>query len=177
MGRKKKGSDKLAGAPASGGDDFALAAQATPSADAASASKGKRSKKTGKKTTRRSAADNAEVLSYRYGDKRKNNPEVGMVKPENDPDQPRTTWAYDPHIDPALQFDSGRAKIETLIEDALAEGAVETERQRGEVLAWLDQALAGADESAVREAALKLRSKLASGKIAEERATDNRTVS
>ena len=45
-----------------------------------------------------------------------------MVTPETDPDQPRTTWAWDPHIDPALQFDMGRAQVEQLIDDALASG-------------------------------------------------------
>ena len=46
---------------------------------------------------------------------RLNNPDVGMVHPENDPDAGKTRWAYDPHIDPALQFDTGRAQIERLI--------------------------------------------------------------
>ena len=64
----------------------------------------------------------AQVLSYRHSDKRKNNPEVGMVKPENDPEQPKTAWHYDPHLDPALQFDSNRAAIEKLIDEALASG-------------------------------------------------------
>ena len=44
-----------------------------------------------------------EILSYRHPDKRKNNPEVGMVNPATDPDEGKTRWAYDPHIDPALQ--------------------------------------------------------------------------
>ena len=64
----------------------------------------------------------AEVLSYRHADRRKNNPEVGMVSPDTDPDQPKTTYTYDPHIDPALQFDSKRFQIEKLIDDALASG-------------------------------------------------------
>ncbi len=63
-----------------------------------------------------------QVLAYRHPDKRKNNPEVGMVKPENDPAEGKTRWAYDPHLDPALQFDPGRANIEKLIDDALASG-------------------------------------------------------
>ena len=33
-----------------------------------------------------------------------------------------TAWRYDPHLDPALQFDVGRAQIEKLIDDALASG-------------------------------------------------------
>ena len=59
---------------------------------------------------------------YRHADKRKNNPEVGMVTPDSDPDAGKTRWAYDPHLDPALQFDVGRAQVETLIDDALASG-------------------------------------------------------
>ncbi|MCX7562162.1 site-specific DNA-methyltransferase [Xanthomonadaceae bacterium XH05] len=72
-----------------------------------------RTKKTG---------DATDIIAYRHDQKRRNNPDVGVVTPETDPEQPRTTWAYDPHIDPALQFDSGRARIEKLIDDALASG-------------------------------------------------------
>lgn len=63
-----------------------------------------------------------EVISYRFDDKRKNNPHVGMVDTHSDGVEEETTWAYDPHIDPALNFDSGRAGIENLIDDALASG-------------------------------------------------------
>ena len=63
-----------------------------------------------------------DILAYRHGERRTNNPEVGLVKPENDPYQPKTEWAYDPHIDPALQFDVGRSQVEKLIDDALASG-------------------------------------------------------
>ncbi|MBK8226537.1 MAG: site-specific DNA-methyltransferase [Flavobacteriales bacterium] len=64
----------------------------------------------------------AAILSYRHDQRRVNNPEVGMVSPESDPDDPKTKYAYDPHLDPALQFDSSanRARIETIIDDALA---------------------------------------------------------
>ena len=61
-----------------------------------------------------------QVLSYRFPDRRKNNPEVGLVNEASDPEQPKTAYAYDPHLDPALQFDSARARGEKLIEDALA---------------------------------------------------------
>ena len=67
---------------------------------------------------RRKGKSDPNILSYRHTDKRKNNPEVGMVKPENDPVQPKTNWKYDPHLDPALQFDPSRAKIEKLIDNA-----------------------------------------------------------
>jgi len=65
---------------------------------------------------------NSEVLSYRHNDRRKNNPEVGMVSPDTDPDDPKTSYSYDPHIDPVLEFDSQRFQIESLIDDALASG-------------------------------------------------------
>lgn len=76
---------------------------------------------------KRTDEDN-QVIAYRHDQKRRNNPDVGVVTPDNDPEQPKTQWAYDPHIDPALQFDVGRAQIETLIDDALASGDETTMR-------------------------------------------------
>jgi len=73
-----------------------------------------------KKVTAQSA--DAQIVSYRHADKRKNNPEVGIVTPATDPEEGKTRWAYDPHIDPALQFDPNRAGIEKLIDDAVASG-------------------------------------------------------
>ena len=64
----------------------------------------------------------SEVLSYRHGDKRTNNPHVGMVDTHSDGVEGKTVWQYDPHIDPALQFDSQRSSIENLIDEALASG-------------------------------------------------------
>lgn len=61
-----------------------------------------------------------QVLAYRHSERRKNNPEVGLVNEARDPEQPKTVYAYDPHLDPALQFDSARAGAEKLIDDALA---------------------------------------------------------
>jgi adenine-specific DNA-methyltransferase len=72
------------------------------------------------KAAPRKSGEPAQVISYRHTDTRVNNPEVGMVHPDNDPDQPKTVWAYDPHLDPALMFDSQRARVEKLIDDALA---------------------------------------------------------
>src|SRR3546814_10136060 len=66
--------------------------------------------------------DGGKVIAYHHKEKRRNNPDVGVVTPETDPDQPKTTWAYDPHIDPALPFDMGRVQVERLIDDALASG-------------------------------------------------------
>ena len=75
-----------------------------------------------KKTTKAASGSDSQILSYRHPNKRVNNPDVGLVNPETDPAQPKTTWAYDPHLDPALQFDVQRAQIEKLIDDALASG-------------------------------------------------------
>ena len=99
-------------------DDFSLETQAPPEgADRPRAGKPKAGASTGGKKS-----GQPEVLSYRHSDKRKNNPEVGMVKPENDPDDHEERWCYDPHIAPALQFDFGRAQVEKLIDEALASG-------------------------------------------------------
>lgn len=94
-------------------DDFEL----TPTEEPAPRAKRAAAKA---KATPRKSGEPAQVISYRHTDTRVNNPEVGMVHPDNDPDQPKTTWAYDPHLDPALMFDSQRARVEKLIEDALA---------------------------------------------------------
>jgi hypothetical protein len=76
-----------------------------------------------KKSAQSSDSWQTTIVSYRHGEHtRLNIPEVGLVTPDSDPDAPQTTWLYDPHIDPALQFDSARAAIETLIDDALASG-------------------------------------------------------
>lgn len=102
-------------------DEFALEAEDEPAARPRKATKGKR------KSSRSNGP--VQVVSYRHLDKRTNNPEVGMVHPENDPDQPKTTYAYDPHIDPALMFDTARARIETVIDDALASGKADTMKE------------------------------------------------
>ncbi|NZD56646.1 site-specific DNA-methyltransferase [Sphaerotilus montanus] len=89
-----------------------------------------------------------QVLSYRHSDRRKNNPEVGLVNEDTDPEQPKKVWAYDPHLDPVLNFDSGRAELETLIDDALASGdqavmraALEELKRRGSpYLQWTGKA-------------------------------------
>jgi adenine-specific DNA-methyltransferase len=64
----------------------------------------------------------AQIISYRHPDKRVNNPEVGMVNTATDPHEGKNKWAFDPHIDPALQFDPQKAAIESLIDAALASG-------------------------------------------------------
>ncbi len=69
------------------------------------------------------AAGAPNVLAYRHDQRRVNNPEVGMVGPESDPAVAKTVWRYDPHLDPALQFDVGRSQVERIINDALADGS------------------------------------------------------
>ena len=56
---------------------------------------------------------------------RANNPPVGLVTPETDKDAGKKTYAYDPHIDPSLQFDPQRSQIEKIIDDALAAETIE----------------------------------------------------
>ncbi len=73
-------------------------------------------------SSRQTGNQAAEVLSYRHGDKRTNNPHVGMVDTHSDGVEGKTVWQYDPHIDPTLQFDSQRSTIENLIDEALASG-------------------------------------------------------
>jgi hypothetical protein len=53
---------------------------------------------------RPSTVDGAQIISCRHLDRRKNNPEVGVVTPATDLDLPKTSWSCDPHLDPALQF-------------------------------------------------------------------------
>jgi len=72
---------------------------------------------------------NKDISTYVHDDKRKNNPQVGLVKPETDRDEGKKTWAYDPHIDPTLQFDIGRSDIEKLIDNALNNGSEEVMRE------------------------------------------------
>lgn len=100
------------------------------------------------KQSSKSSETGNQVLSYRHTDKRVNNPEVGMVDPDNDPDEPKIKWTYDPHIDPALMFDSARSKIEQVIDDALASGNAdamrdalkELRRMQAPYLAWAGKA-------------------------------------
>ncbi|BEU99452.1 site-specific DNA-methyltransferase [Novosphingobium olei] len=124
-----------------GDDNFALTAQepAAPSAPKAAS---------GKKKAARKTDGPMQVLSYRHTETRVNNPEVGMVHPDNDPDQPKTVWKYDPHLDPELMFDSQRGAVEKLIDDALAssdadamrDALVELKRLQEPYLNWAGKA-------------------------------------
>ncbi|MFQ5709541.1 MAG: DNA methyltransferase, partial [bacterium] len=66
------------------------------------------------------------IERYEHTDKRRvNNPPVGLVTPETDKELGKKTYAYDPHIDPALQFDSQRSKVERIIDDGLSAETLE----------------------------------------------------
>lgn len=86
-------------------DDFSLQAPVEKPADPAKA----RATKAGSVARVVSGGNEpAQIISYRHPDKRVNNPEVGMVNTATDPHEGKNHWAYDPHIDPALQFDPQR---------------------------------------------------------------------
>ncbi len=96
-------------------------------------------KKATKKKASKKSGEQAQVLSYRHGDTRVNNPEVGMVHADTDKDGERTRWAYDAHLDPVLNFDHARAGIERLIDDALESGDAERMRDALSELKRLQQ--------------------------------------
>jgi adenine-specific DNA-methyltransferase len=55
-----------------------------------------------------------EIRTYVHADKeRVNNPPVGLVTPETDKDAPKKAYAYDPHLDPSLQW-AGKAERTSL---------------------------------------------------------------
>jgi adenine-specific DNA-methyltransferase len=65
-----------------------------------------------KKTTRTNAGGRKRPIdTYEHKDKRRaNNPPVGLVTPDTDPDGgKKTAYAYDPHLDPQLQW-AGKAE-------------------------------------------------------------------
>ncbi len=90
------------------------------------------------------------IKTYEHGDKKRpNNPPVGLVTPETDPPvSNKKKYAYDPHIDPALQFDSQGSEIERLLDEALAAKDLdrarsilqELKRRREPYLAWAGKA-------------------------------------
>ena len=44
-----------------------------------------------------------EIESYEHPDKKRlNNPPVGLVTPDTDKNSRKTSYAYDPHLDPQL---------------------------------------------------------------------------
>jgi len=66
-----------------------------------------------KHTTSTQAGDGKRpVETYEHKDKQRvNNPPVGLVTPETDPEagEKKKTYAYDPHLDPQLQW-AGKAE-------------------------------------------------------------------
>ena len=119
-GQGRGGSVRLAKA---GAEDFSLAHPLAPATEPAPAKLTKPATlKAALPASKRAADEAAQIISYRHQDKRKNNPEVGMVTPATDPEAGKTRWAFDPHLDPTLQFDSQRGRIEAIIDDALASG-------------------------------------------------------
>jgi len=143
----------IGGDLADGTDGFALQAEVAP-ATVAQAVKvapkpaGAATPVPKQRTAAVDANDAAQIIAYRHADKRVNNPEVGMVTPATDPEAGKNRWAYDPHLDPALQFDPQRARLEALIDDALAsespsdmrEALQELKRLQSPYLAWAGKA-------------------------------------
>jgi adenine-specific DNA-methyltransferase len=61
-------------------------------------------------TKRKAPRAERAIEQYEHVDKeRANNPPVGLVNPQNDPDAGKKTWAYDPHLDPQLVW-AGKAE-------------------------------------------------------------------
>ena len=122
-GPGRGGATGRAAGAAPGADDFELQTGEAPDDEPADKAK-PAAKPKGKATAApRAAADEpAQVISYRHADRRKNNPEVGLVSEASDPQQPKKAWAYSPHLDPVLNFDSCRAELENQVADALASG-------------------------------------------------------
>ena len=143
----------IGGDLADGADGFALQAEVAPAmvaqADKVTPKPASAETPASKqRSTAVDANDAAQIIAYRHADKRVNNPEVGMVTPATDPEAGKNRWAYDPHLDPALQFDPQRARLEALIDDALAserpsdmrEALQELKRLQSPYLAWAGKA-------------------------------------
>ena len=83
-------------------DDFSLAEQVVLrlAPAAAKAAKKAGTLKAMQPPTKRAIKEAPQIISYRHPDKRKNNPEVGMVTPLTDGDDGKTRWSFDPHLDP-----------------------------------------------------------------------------
>jgi adenine-specific DNA-methyltransferase len=143
----------IGGDLADGTDGFALQAEVAPATIAESLKvapkpAGAATPVPKQRTAAVDANDATQIIAYRHADKRVNNPEVGMVTPATDPEAGKNRWAYDPHLDPALQFDPQRARLEALIDDALAserpsdmrEALQELKRLQSPYLAWAGKA-------------------------------------
>ena len=59
---------------------------------------------------RKKSTKKRKVANYTHDkQERLNNPPVGLVTPDTDRDEPDKTYAYDPHLDPQLQW-AGKAE-------------------------------------------------------------------
>lgn len=147
-GPGRGGSTGRAASAAPDADAFSLEANPVPALPDDPAAKPAASKRSKAAPKAAAASDEAQVLSYRHSDKRKNNPEVGLVNTASDPEQPKKTWAYNPHLDPVLNFDSSRAELENQVADALASGDLaamkaaleEIQRRGAPYLQWAGKA-------------------------------------
>src|SRR5688500_6814917 len=62
------------------------------------------------KTPSKKAATQKAIERYEHRDKQRlNNPPVGLINADSEPEEPRKTYAYDPHLDPSLQW-AGKAE-------------------------------------------------------------------
>lgn len=144
---------------ADGDDGFALQTQQPPIPSPPPPAQPSTRISNAESVARRRNEEAPQIIAYRHPDRRANNPEVGMVTPLTDPESGRQRWAYDPHLDPALQFDSQRGRVEALIDEGLSAGAAHTEWARNETLALIDHALVGPDAAAMREVLGTLRAR------------------
>jgi adenine-specific DNA-methyltransferase len=63
-----------------------------------------------KRAKKGSAGGKRPIEQYDHKDKtRANNPPVGLVTPQTDPELPKKTYQYDPHLDPQLVW-AGKAE-------------------------------------------------------------------
>jgi len=59
---------------------------------------------------KRTKSDKRPIEQYSHADKKRaNNPPVGLVTPDTDETETKRTYAYDPHLDPSLQW-AGKAE-------------------------------------------------------------------
>jgi len=121
-GKGRGGSTGRAALAAPGAERFELGGGPESAVDEPAPTSAKKPVKPRSSPPRAAADEPAQVISYRHADRRKNNPEVGLVNEASDPQQPKKEWAYSPHLDPVLNFDSSRAELENQVADALASG-------------------------------------------------------
>jgi adenine-specific DNA-methyltransferase len=93
--------------------------------------------------------DQKEIEQYDHkGKDRVNIPPVGLVTPETDREIGHKSYAYDPHLDPALEFDSQRSAVEKIIDMGLSaehledaqEALSELKRRQEPYLNWAGKA-------------------------------------